>query len=193
MVYKIILAYISSLIAILCLIPYFVNVLFHKTKPHAFSWFIWSLLPGIAFFVQISEHAGAGAWISGASASACFIIFILSLFYGQIKFSKFDWVSLSGAIIALILWLVAKNPALSIIFLATTDAFGFLPTFRKSYYHPDQETLSRYIFSFVAWGLALLAVENYSVATWFYQASLLIINGIFVSLVLIRRKQLRRK
>ena len=35
--------------------------------------------------------------------------------------------------------------------------------------------------------------ENYSVATWFYQASLLIINGIFVSLVLIRRKQLRRK
>ncbi|MBS3166373.1 hypothetical protein J4444_04580 [Candidatus Woesearchaeota archaeon] len=194
MVYsKLFFMYLGIILAIIGYTSYFYKIFTHKTKPHAFSWFLWALLPGIAFAVQVSKHAGAGAWVTGISALICFVIFLLSLWYGQRKFSRLDWLFLGIALVALIWWQITNDPTLSIILVSLADAFGFIPTIQKSYSKPDEESVTLYALSFIKWIIALLALESYSLATWLYPASLVLTNGIFVSLVLIRRKQLSKK
>ena len=58
--YKIILGSLAGIIAIVSYIPYLKDVLKGKTKSHAFSWFVWAMLTGIGFAVQIFEHGGVG-------------------------------------------------------------------------------------------------------------------------------------
>ncbi len=62
--------------------PYLWSIFKGRTKPHLFSWFIWGVLTAIAFAIQISEGAGAGAWVTGITAAVCFLITALSIKYG---------------------------------------------------------------------------------------------------------------
>ncbi len=84
MEYKIFLGYLAVIIGIVSYVPYITNIFRGKTKPHAFSWLVWSVLTGIAFAAQVVEHGGAGSWITGSTALTCVVIFILALFKGNI-------------------------------------------------------------------------------------------------------------
>src|SRR3990167_9255905 len=122
----------ATLIAIYAYIPYFRNIFRGKTKPHAFSWFVWFLLTAIAFFAQVSDNAGPGAWVTGFTAVICFVIFIFGLKRGEKDIVWIDWLSLVGALLALGLWAITNEPLLSVILITLIDALGFVPTFRKS-------------------------------------------------------------
>ena len=74
MCYKAVLTIIASFLLIGSYIPYFRDIYSGKTKPHAFSWFIWSLSACIAFAASIVKGGGAGAWVMGMSGAACFIL-----------------------------------------------------------------------------------------------------------------------
>src|SRR4051812_33924000 len=113
---KTLLAVIASGIAIYSYIPYVRNILGGKTKPHVFSWFIWSLLTGIGFFAQLSDNGGPGAWVSGLTATVCFGIFVLAaLRKGEKEIVTLDWLCLFGAFIALGLWAVTDTPLFSVV------------------------------------------------------------------------------
>lgn len=58
---------------------YFKDIFANKTKPHAFSWLVWASLTGIAFFGQLSDDAGPGAWVTAVTAAISFVIFALAL------------------------------------------------------------------------------------------------------------------
>jgi len=187
---KVFLGIFAILIAVYSYIPYFRNLLKGRTKPHAFSWFIWSLLTAIAFFAQISDKGGPGAWVTGFTALACFSIFLLSLKRGEKNIVLFDWLCLIGALVALGLWAVSSGPLLAVILITIIDAFGFLPTFRKSYTKPNEETALTYSLSAIKFAIAIAALDNITVVTTLYPASLVLMNGLFVMMVLMRRKQL---
>ena len=97
--YKEILGALSAIIGCIGYIPYFRGIFLGKTKPHAFSWFIWGLIMAIVFAVQIVEKGGPGSWNTVLSAIACFSIAILALFYGKRTFPLFDWIILVAAIL----------------------------------------------------------------------------------------------
>ena len=44
---------------------YIVSVLRGDSKPHVFTWIIWSIVASIVFIAQISHNAGPGAWVTG--------------------------------------------------------------------------------------------------------------------------------
>jgi len=183
----------ATIIGIVGYIPYFWNIFLGKTKPHAFSWLVWTVLTGIAFAAQLSENAGAGAWVTGATVIACFLIFVLALIKGQKTFPSFNWVSLVVAGISLLLWRLTNDPTLSIIMIAIVDAVGYLPTFRKGYRRPNDETATTFALSSLKFIPALFALETHSIATWFYPASLVLMNGAFVVMLLIRRQQIKNQ
>src|SRR5579862_3340643 len=117
MSYKEVLGIIAVIITIISYIPYLCDILKGKTKPHAFSWFIWSILTFIAFFGQLAGGGGAGSWVNGFTGVICFIIFIFGIIKGRTNIVFVDWISLVGAFIAIIFWYVTKGPLLSVIFI----------------------------------------------------------------------------
>lgn len=185
---KLYLGAIATTVAILGYIPYVMEILRGRTKPHAFSWLVWGFLTGIAFVGQISEGAGAGAWATGVTTFVCGFIFIAALTKGEKNITRGDWLSLFGAAISLLFWFVTEGPLLSIVLVTIIDAFGFLPTFRKSFHRPHEETLITYVLSALKWMLVIFALENYTVVTWLYPVSLVMLNAAFVLMLTIRRK-----
>jgi len=188
--YKIILASIGIGVAFIGYIPYFRGMFAGRTKPHAFSWLIWTILVSIAFAAQLSESGGAGSWVTGSSALLCFLVFLFAFVKGDRKFVLFDWMSLFLAFCAIALWVITNDPTFSIILVVVSDALGFLPSFRKAYLLPHEETASLYAFASIKFFLSLISLERFVLATWLFPAYLMVTNALFVVYLLWRRRVL---
>jgi len=188
--YKIWLGYLSVLLGFVGYIQYFKNIFEDKIRPHVFTWFLWGLVEAIIFAIQVSENAGPGAWVSGATALICFSIAIIAYKKGLGDFSRLDWLLLSSSLLSLLIWWYTQNPLGSVILLIITDAFGFVITVKKTYNHPHSETIFLFFFSSIKSIVAIFALENYNLSTWLFPAYLGISNAAFVLMMYIRRKQL---
>ncbi len=188
--YKTLLGVIAIVIGFIGYIPYFRNIFSGKTKPHAFSWLVWGVLTAIAFGGQIQGKAGAGAWATGFTAFICFTIFALALIKGKRDFPVVDWLCLAGAIVALALWAITKDPLTAIILVTGIDMLAFIPTFRKTYIKPDSETAFTYTMSGFKFLVSIFALQNFSVVTVLYPASLVVTNLGFVVMLIFRRRLL---
>lgn len=187
---KEILGLLSGLLAVLSLLPYLRNILRGHTKPHAFSWLIWTMLAVVGFAASHSRGGGPGAWVSAVTGITNTAVLLLALRYGEKSITKSDWWCLFGAFMTMPLWLLTDSPVCSVILVVVIDAFGFWPTTRKSYLRPHEETLSLYLISAVKWAVSMFAIEHYSFVTVFGPASIMLLNLAQVTLVLVRRKQL---
>ena len=168
---------------------YFRDIFAGRTRPHAYTWLVWASLTAIAFFGQIHDGAGAGAWITGLTAAVSFVIFGLALSKGEKEITRLDKLSLLSAMFALALWPVTSDPLLSMVLVTATDFLGFVPPIRKSYGKPHEETLVSYVLAGLKFALAIIALENYTVVTWLYPASLVVANLAFVFMLVIRRRK----
>ncbi len=169
--------------------PYIRDTLKGKTTPHIYTWFIWALVTAIAFGLQVQAGAGVGSWVTASIVIACFSVFLLGLQSGKKDITKLDTLFLILSFIALFLWLIAKQPVLSVILVSLTDMLGFIPTIRKSWNKPHSETLFLYELNTFRHGLSILALQQYSIVTWLYPATWAIANGLFSVMLIIRRKQ----
>lgn len=191
--YKAVIGIIAVVISVFGYVPYFRDILSNKTKPHAFSWLVWAVLNAIAFAGQLHGNGGAGTWAVGLTAVALFAIFCLSLAKGEKNIKRFDWLCLSGAAVSLILWLITSQPLFSIILITVIDAFGFLPTVRKAYAKPYQETLITYEINTLKYFLVVLALQHYTLITTLFPLAVAIMNGLFVAMLIVRRQQIQHK
>ncbi|KKQ72128.1 MAG: hypothetical protein UT33_C0005G0049 [Candidatus Peregrinibacteria bacterium GW2011_GWC2_39_14] len=190
--YKVILGYISILIAIASYIIYFERIFTNKIKPHAFSWLIWSISVGIAFLASFIKNGGSGSWVIGLTSIACFIIFILALFKGEKKFNKFDWISLASALAAIFLWIFTKEPTFSVILITIIDLIGFIPTANKSFYKPNEESALFFSLAGFKFIIAIFAINSFSINTLLYPASLVLTNSVLALIILVRKVQFRK-
>jgi hypothetical protein len=172
---------------------YLFAVLRKKTKPHAFTWFVWALLTGIAFAVQFSKDAGPGLWVTGFTALGCFIIFLFSLRVTDKDIAKSDWVAFVIALVALGIWALTKQPLWSIILISGIDAIAFYPTFRKSWAKPEQENLTAFIVGGLKFLVSIVALESFSLTTYLYPATIAFMNLAFAVMLIMRRKALSTK
>jgi hypothetical protein len=190
MTYKTVLGAAGSVMTLIGYAPYLRNTLAGRTRPHAFSWLVWGSITAIAFAGQLVEKAGPGSWVTGLSTLVCVVIFGAALRQGEKDVALVDWISVGGAGVALALWAVTERPLAAVVLVTLIDVLGFLPTFRKSYVRPFEETALTYAISVLRWLLAILALQNLSLVTWLYPASLVVMNAVFVAVLLVRRRQL---
>lgn len=186
---KIFFGIMAVVIAIFGYTAYFRNIFNGNTKPHVFSWFIWGIITGMEFFGQIKGQAGAGAWVTGLTSIACLSISVISLKRGKLDITRLDWFSFAGAIVAILLWIITKDPILSILLGIVIDALGYVPTFRKSIYHPYQETVITWFLNGLKFLFALFALEKLNFLSAVYPVYLVVSNWLLVALILVRRKQ----
>ncbi|OGK62400.1 hypothetical protein A2334_02750 [Candidatus Roizmanbacteria bacterium RIFOXYB2_FULL_38_10] len=187
---KIFISILAIILTFIGYVPYIRDTFTGKTTPHIYTWFIWGFVTAIAFGLQLSGGAGVGAWITLAVVLISALIFVVGLRNGKKDIAPLDTVFLLLSLVALVLWLIAKQPILSIILVCTIDMFGFVPTIRKSWHKPYSETLFSYELAGFRHGISLLALQNYSIVTWLYPVTWSIANTLFSVMLIIRRRQI---
>jgi hypothetical protein len=118
------------------------------------------------------------------------VIVVIAIKRGEKNITRSDRLNLVGAGLALVLWFVTSGPLLSVILITIVDFLGFMPTIRKSYNKPHEETLIHYVLAGLKFVLAIIALDNYTVVTWLYPASLVVANLAFVFMLVVRRRKL---
>jgi len=172
--------------------PYVVDTIKGKTRPHIFSWFTWAFVTFIIFALQVIGYGGAGTYTTLATAILCTAIFILGLRNGKRDITRFDTVTFIISLIATGVWIIAKQPVISTFLIVTINTLANLPTMRKSWRDPHSETLFTWEMGGVRNFLGLLALSNYSIITWLYPVTNLLINIIESALLIYRRHQLAK-
>jgi hypothetical protein len=167
---------------------YLSSILSGKTKPHAFSWFIWFVISLIGFTAQVVEGAGPGAWARGVGCASCLVFAVLAWFRGEQNITQGDKITLAAALAAIPLWALTKTPIWSVILVCCIDTAGYLPTARKSWRKPDEERIRSYLISSMGSFFSVLAVENYNPSTWLYPTVLVVTNAAMGCYLFIRRK-----
>lgn len=190
--YKILFLIFGIILSTIWYIPYIRNIFKGKTKPHMFTWIILTLVTLVGAIIQLSD----GAWMWGiiilSTAVLCFIIVILSINYWEKEITKSDKNFFLMAISSIILWIIIGNPILSIIIITITEFLGFLPTIRKSYRKPYEETIILFIITSFSLAFSIFALGNYSFLTVFYPSSLILLYWWFFIFLFIRRIQLKK-
>ena len=112
---KEILASIAAALAIAGNVPYVVDILKRRVQPHAYTWFVWTIVSAIVLFGQLAKGAGVGALPTAASEVFTILIFLLSLRYGFKRVTKTDTAFLLIALCGLIPWVLTKDPTISVV------------------------------------------------------------------------------
>lgn len=153
-------------------------------KPHCFTWNIWGLTTSVVFFSQLSEGAGPGAWVTGVSALLCFVIVGLSLWKNpKLEITRLDWVFFIAAMCSLPLWYFTSTPLWSVILLCVIDMAGYVPTLRKAYVLPHEESALLFAVQSVKCALAIAALEVYSLTTALFPATILMMNLLLIATI----------
>ena len=188
--YHVVFAVAGSALGLLSFVFYFKDIFRGLTKPHIFTWIVWTLLTGLTSLIQFSEGGGAGAWVAGVESLSCLGVALLAYSRGEKNITRVDWICFGGALLATGMWLLADQPLAAILLVIGADALGFAPTFRKSYWRPHEETVSMYTPSASHWIFSIIALQVLTLTTVLYPAVITMLDLTLVATLLIRRKQL---
>ena len=192
MEFKLIFAVVASLLAIAGNVPYVNDILKGRVQPHAYTWFVWSVVSCIVFFGQIAKGAGIGALPTAASEIFTLITFFLSLKYGYKEISRSDSFFLFLALGGIIPWILTNDPTLSVVIAVAIDVIAFIPTLRKTRLAPSTESPLLYFMNVVRHILALFSMQAYNIATMLHSIAMILTNSLMtVLLVSSRMKKVR--
>ena len=185
---KITLGVLATVVALVNYLPYLIGVVKQTLHPHAFSWIIFTVITATVSAAQFSEGAGAGAWATGATALTTFLIAGFALRNGGYLITRFDTISLVGALVAIPVWIISDNPLLAVLILTGIEALGFLPTYRKAWRHPQDESQLAFFLTILKYTLALGAMQVYSFTTILFPAALIIFSTLLIAETYWRRR-----
>jgi len=173
-------------------IPYYIDIFRGRTKPHLYTYIVWATVTAVAFLGQYAAGGGPGSWTTGMMAILTGGVLFLCPKYGTDDITFFDTLCLVGAIATFGVWLITKDPLLSVVLATAIDCLAFVPTIRKTYRAPGSETLSSYVVNLFRHALSIRALAVYSLATYLYPLALLVMNVILVSVIVTRRKAIKK-
>jgi len=173
--------------------PYIRDTIKGKTRPHVYSWFLYTLIAFLVFGIQYRHNAGAGAYITLTAGILCLLLFFLGLRSGEKHITRFDTGVLVLTLVAIGIWLLAKQPVISVILATLVDLMAFIPTIRKTWHEPHTETLSLYTTNVVRYVVALIALSSFTFVNALYPVVWLLANGLFAIGLMLRRRYVSRE
>jgi hypothetical protein len=162
------------------------DVIRGKTKPHAFTWIVWTVITVIVGITQIAAGAGRGAVHNIVTGFISLIILYFALKNKQKDIKRVDIYLFIAALASLPLWAVTDNPTYSVLLITIIDIFAFIPTVRKTWHDPASETLISYALAGIKYCIALIAIASYSLGTVIYPIALITMNIIMCSIMILK-------
>jgi hypothetical protein len=186
---KMILAILASVVIVSGgYLPYIRDMFRGITKPHAYTWLIWSITYGTA---TAAMWFGRGGWGFLAMFVSCFfvvLIFFLSIKYGTRNITIGDTIILGLALLAIVVWWQMNNPLLAVLMVSAIDVVGYFPSFRKVFHEPWSETIASWAIFSIANLLNIFALSEYNLLTVTYLLAITVANIILLVIGSLRRK-----
>ena len=189
----IILVVISSILTLVCPIPYIIDIIKGNTKPRVVSWFVWSILTGVSFVASLIEHQYPTAVLMLCSSMATIFVVILGWKNGDKKINKIDLTCFMGVLIGIILWIIFNSPSFAVIAMIAIDFIGGVPTLIHAWHKPHEETVITFILSFFASLFTMMTIKDWRITAFAYPLFLVMINFIFVITINSRRLVLKQR
>jgi len=189
---KLFLGIASAVVAFVNYLPYLIGVVRQTLHPHAFSWIIFTIITATISVAQLTEGAGAGAWATGATSITTFLIACFALRNGGYRITRSDKLSFVGALIAIPAWIITANPLVAVIILTGIEALGFMPTYRKAWLKPHDESILAFSLTILKYLLALGAMQSYTLTTVLFPIALLILSGLLIVELVARKRVVAR-
>lgn len=179
---------ISSVLIVISIIPYLIDIAKKKTKPRVVSWLNWAFLGAIAGAAALNAGQLPAALLAFASVTEVLLVVILGLYYGDRSFEKIDVLCQLGAGMGLLLWLTLHNPLIAIIIITLVDLIAALPTYKHIWQKPEEETLASFVICGIASALTLAAITSLVLTGLIYPIYLLLANFGMAGLIIFKRK-----
>ena len=170
---KPLLSALATLLTMLAYLPYIRSIYSGHTRPHVFTWVIWSLATGIAFVAVLQAGGGAGAWPIGFSCGvSLFVACRAWANRGDNSITSFDWILFVAALAAIPLWLGANDPLWAVVVITIIELLGFGPTMRKTWLQPFSESMSFLVLMVMRNAFVIAALERYTTATLLFPVAM---------------------
>lgn len=181
----------SLLINIFGGLPYIVQIVRGNVRPERMSWFVWSLILGLAIWSYRSSGATNSLWFLVGDCIVTTVIFLLSLWRGKGGWTRLDIVCLLIAASSLLLWQATSLPLLSLGGVLVADAVALVPTLVKSLQDPGSESASTFCFSSLAAVFGFVSVGEWNLLLLFYPAYLFLANFVTAVTICVGKYQVR--
>lgn len=168
-------------------INYIRTILAHRTKPHFFSWLIWTITQCTAATAVIVGGGGVAGFAIFMAAILVGSIALLSLRYGTKNIRKRDGVMFITALIAIFVWWQLDHPYIAIILISIVDIIGYILTLLKINHDHHSEPLTYWSFDLLTYVLLVSALAEYNFLTSAYLFTMCTMSVITVSFLTYRR------
>ncbi|MBI4088577.1 hypothetical protein HY415_00575 [Candidatus Kaiserbacteria bacterium] len=174
----------STLVLLVLVVPYVRSITHGTTRPSAVSWFGWSLLFAIATVAQASKGIDWSLVVPLISTASTGIIAITALRVGRAVWTRADGVCVTLAILAIVLWVITKEPLVAIVLSIIADILVTIPTIIKTYEDPSSEPAKLWVFYFLAVATAVVATRDLTLYNLLFPVYTVIFAGVIMVLSL---------
>jgi hypothetical protein len=177
--------FVGAILAAIGLLSYLIDTIQGKVQPNRVSFFLWSIVPLIAFIAEIQQGVGLQSVLTFESGFFPLLVFIASFVNknAEWKVTRFDCSCGAFSIIGLLLWYLTKSGNTAIFFSILADGLAGLPTLVKSFNHPATESGWPYFMTALSGVLTVLTVKEWNFATVGFPAYLTLVSLTIYSLV----------
>lgn len=183
-----VLVVLSSVLMLVCIIPYIVDVIRGKTKPRVVSWFTWALLASITAAASLSDGQYPAGIMAATAALSCLIVVFLGWKHGNRKIERVDIVCQVAALVGIALWFAFSSPAIAVVAIIGIDLIGGIPTAIHAWQRPYEETWLTFLLGGLGALCTVLAASSYQVTAIAHPVYTVLINFVLVVLIVSRHK-----
>lgn len=154
--------YLAAAITFTGIFLYALDTLRGKTKPNRVTWILWTIVPLITFFAQLSEGVGISSVFALSYALGPLFVVMASFANKNAywKLTFFDYLCGGISLLAILLWTITGNGMLAIIFSIVADFAAGVPTLRKGFIEPKSENIAAYLVGILSAAITLLTIHT---------------------------------
>jgi hypothetical protein len=175
----------GAIIQLVGALSYIRGTLRGVTKPNRVTWLLWGVIPIIGTGAAWSDGVRWAA-LPVFMAGFCPLLVFAFSFVNRNAFWKLGWLDyVCGlfSVVAIILWVLTRTPAVAIVLFIIADAFAAAPTLVKAWHHPETENIGPYVAGFASQLTALAAFKLFTVSEIAFPLYLLLINAALVLVI----------
>lgn len=161
-------------------------------KPQRMSRFLFFLIFVLLFLTLLAQGDKNSIYVAFIAMISTFLIFVLSIKKGMGGASKFDFLILAMALIALSAWVLSNNPFLGLVMTILAGILAYIPTILKAIKFPETEDWFFYSVYSLASFFSLISIEEFTLAKVIFPVYLILANSLLVTIIIVRLKKMKK-
>ncbi len=160
-----------------------------NTQPNRMTFFMWAASAFIGFAASLAAGGGWALLPVFMAGFFPFLIFVASFVNPKAywKLGVLDYACGILSVLALVLWVMTKEPVVAVVFAILADALASFPTLLKAWRHPETETGTGYFAAFINASIGFAVLTTYTFSHAAFLIYLIVIDILLVIAVYRKR------